>query len=105
MTLPEGYYQMTETAAPAGYIITHRQFEFRVVDQQGDKVVYTDTTDGDITFDQATMTFKVKNKAGQSLPNTGGPGTALYTLSGMMLLICSALLYGFRRRHEERRSA
>ena len=105
MKLEEGYYQMTETAAPAGYIITHRQFEFRVVDQQGDKVVYTDTTDGDITFDQATMTFKVKNKAGQSLPNTGGPGAALYTLSGMMLLICSALLYGFRRRHEERRSA
>ena len=45
----------------------------------------------------------VYNSKGVELPRTGGPGTLLYTLGGMMLLIFSAVLYGFRMRHGERR--
>ena len=44
-------------------------------------------------------TFTVRNEKGTSLPATGGPGTALYTLCGAALLIVSALMYGFRMRH------
>ena len=32
------------------------------------------------------------------IPSTGGPGTMRYTLSGAVLLIVSALMYGFRMR-------
>ena len=49
--------------------------------------------------------FSFENNPGVELPHTGGPGTLMYTLSGLLVLIASAVMYGFRRRHEERRSA
>ena len=45
-----------------------------------------------------TYTLTITNNPGIELPSTGGPGTALYTLSGLVLLMGSALLYGFRGR-------
>ena len=53
------------------------------------------TNDGD--------TITIVNTPGAALPNTGGPGTLLYTLSGLMLILGSALMYGFRMRRRERR--
>ena len=50
-------------------------------------------------------TIIITNSNGVALPNTGGPGTIMYTLSGLLVLIASAVMYGFRRRHEERRAA
>ena len=48
-------------------------------------------------------TIKVQNSAGVELPHTGGPGTLLYTLSGITLILGAALMYGFRLRRRERR--
>lgn len=48
-------------------------------------------------------TVTVTNNPGVKLPSTGGSGTLPYTLSGLMLLISSALMYGFRMRCRERR--
>ena len=106
MHLPLGQYKLTETSVPKGYIMPNiKEFEFEVVDQAGDKVIFDGTGyEGFVEFDKDTLTFTVTNTRGNALPHTGGPGTTIYTLSGMMILIASALLYGFRRRHEERRS-
>ena len=46
---------------------------------------------------------KINNSSGVELPNTGGPGTLLYTLSGIALMLGAALMYGFRLRRRERR--
>ncbi|MBQ7534616.1 MAG: LPXTG cell wall anchor domain-containing protein [Stomatobaculum sp.] len=101
--LPVGEYLLQETETPQGYIINADcKIEFEVVDQGTSQVVFQNTDFAE--YESSTFTFTAKNTRGQSLPNTGGPGTTLYTLGGMMLLIASALLYGFRRRHEERRS-
>ena len=48
-------------------------------------------------------TITVNNSTGVELPNTGGPGTLLYTLSGIALMLGAALMYGFRLRRRERR--
>ena len=106
MHLPLGKYKLAETSVPKGYIMPNiKEFEFEVVDQAGDKVIFDGTGyEGFVEFDKDTLTFTVTNTRGNALPHTGGPGTTIYTLSGMMILIASALLYGFRRRHEERRS-
>jgi len=45
----------------------------------------------------------IYNSSGYELPSTGGSGTLPYTLSGLMLVIASALMYGFRMRRRERR--
>lgn len=103
MKLPKGYYKLKETETPPGYIINENcEIAFQVVDQGENQIVYTNTDFA--VYDSNTLTFTAKNTRGQSLPNTGGSGTALYTLSGIMLLLSSALLYGFRLRREERRS-
>ena len=43
-------------------------------------------------------TITVWNSSGYELPNTGGPGTLTYALGGLMLLIISAVMYGFTKR-------
>jgi hypothetical protein len=53
--------------------------------------------------DGSVGTVSIKNEPGKELPNSGGPGTLLYTLGGMMLILASAMMYGFRMRRGERR--
>jgi len=48
-------------------------------------------------------TLTVNNNSGMELPHTGGPGTFIYTLSGLALIMATALMYGFRMRRRERR--
>ena len=48
-------------------------------------------------------TFTINNTTGSELPMTGGSGTLSYTLSGIALVMASALMYGFRMRRGERR--
>ena len=50
-----------------------------------------------------TYDIIVINNAGTELPHTGGHGTLPYTLSGLMLVIASALMYCFSLRRRERR--
>ncbi|MBR0404840.1 MAG: LPXTG cell wall anchor domain-containing protein [Eggerthellaceae bacterium] len=71
MTLPDGYYKLTETQAPQGYAPLEAPdvpISFQVIDRpasEGTKVVFTDTTN--VTFDQDTLTFTVKDKPEKKL--------------------------------------
>ena len=53
--------------------------------------------------ENSILYFKIANEDGYELPSAGGTGTFPYTLGGLMLMICSALMYGFRMRRGERR--
>lgn len=58
----------------------------------------------DVSFDADTNTVTVKNYAGYELPETGGAGTTLFTLGGLLIL-AATFVYGceLRRRRERRR--
>ena len=114
-----GRYRLTERKAPDGYIILAKHIYFQVYRDTKDGVVKARLTDeagtaldspadmaaidGPGTGDTPAYTITVKNTPGAVLPNTGGPGTLPYTLGGLMLIIASALMYGFRMRRKERR--
>ena len=114
--LEYGIYCLTETTAPNGYVILSNKIYFKVDDNgitlqtvsvgNDGKTTYSDANEGDyplVSLSDDALTVYVKNTPGQELPYTGGPGTLLYTLSGIALMLGAALMYGFRMRRRERR--
>ena len=107
LPLDTNAYTLTETKAPDGYNKLTESITFTITSDgvtgtgSGYSVVTdTETIDGK---DVTVYVIKVQNSAGTELPMTGGPGTLLYTLGGLMLILASALMYGFRMRRGERR--
>ena len=92
----DGEYQIKEVKAPDGYIMTGDVISFTITNG----VVTDSTQSGMITYNSDEKKFTVGNEPGNPLPHTGGEGTLIYALGGMMLLMMSALMYGFRKRYE-----
>lgn len=87
--LPDGSYQLVEREPPAGYIITTAATTFTV--SQGSVTAWS--LDG-----TAGTAFEIPNESGAALPNTGGPGTRLFTILGFILIAGSGMLLWSRRR-------
>lgn len=96
--LPVGTYHLIETTAPKGYYI--RKLPVIVVvthDPAPSAVHYDDGTaisqDGrGITYSLETgvYTMLISNSTGVALPSTGGPGTRMLTILGLILVITAA---------------
>lgn len=96
-TKPEsGIYDWTQTA-----ILNIRDSAVKKTDA-GNTVDLTNTA-VDPDSENVIVYFRVANNSGYVLPSTGGTGAFIYTLGGLMLIITSALVYGFRVRRRERR--
>lgn len=93
-----GYYEIKETKAPEGYSLTGEvAFCIRVTDAGIKMVQRTETgapeswveieSSGLVTFkaESNVYTATVENEPGITLPSTGGPGTAMIHLIGLML--------------------
>ena len=87
--LPDGTYRLYEAYVPAGYISTFRYIQFTIENR-----VMKDVTTDSGTSDKAVPTaavgnrlalLTIKNTPGAALPNTGGPGTTLIYLLGLLL--------------------
>ena len=111
VSLAAGSYELTETAAPDGYVVLTNKVRFTVA---SDGTLSDPTNEEGIADTKLAIkgegisegskgTIIVKNNPGKQLPNSGGPGTLFYTLSGLMLILASAMMYGFRMRRGERR--
>ncbi len=118
-SLPDGWTVVTSTD---GKKTTYKVNDLPAVTAAGDTLTYyvveTQVTGykepsyadkdghGLINVGKATNGQHIINalEDGIELPSTGGPGTLPYTLGGLMLIIASALMYGFRVRRRERRS-
>lgn len=98
--LQPGAYRIVETKAPAGYYRLTSEIGFRV-DDDG-KVTLTNASD-DWSLSGNGLTLTVVNHAGSELPMTGGRGTLLYTMGGLLLMAASLLCGLNQRRRRERR--
>lgn len=88
--IPSGHhYILQETKAPPGYVSDNTKYS--VV------VAYDEVTFGD------GWTGFVVNKAGAEFPSTGGPGTLLYILTGVIFITIPVVCGYIRRRKRERR--
>lgn len=102
--LKAGYYRITETKAPAGYVYTDRSTAYIKVDGNGVALLKEESGEapnawrplsGDeyLTFTNANNTLTIGNDAGTQLPQTGGIGTTLFTaLGGLMTATAGAIL-------------
>lgn len=72
-------YYLVETAAPSGYNLL----------TEAKKVNFTD---GDVAATDGVYTVKVPNKSGITLPTTGGMGTVIFTVIGIVLMGAAVIL-------------
>ena len=110
--LVTGYYKISETKCPAGYIKTGSDPMFKIVlDVSGTnkKLKMIKIVDGNevITDDETGMfriphsgTMIVGNEPGTELPSAGGPGTKLFYILGSILTIVAVSLLNRKRIRE-----
>ena len=110
--LAEGEYKLVETKAPDGYVISDAPFEISIVDQIGELgSVGTLTVTGKHTGEIGnivntngiaesilTVWAEITNKPGSALPETGGMGTTLFTVLGIVMMIGAAAFFTSRKR-------
>lgn len=114
-----GHYRFEETNAPAGYIISTKYTYFevykeepalkvRLTDEQGTPLKdeedheITETSTAKLSAETVggTTIYKITitNTPGAALPNTGGPGTALFTALGGLVSLAAGAALTLRRR-------
>lgn len=107
--LTSGNYKLKEITAPTGYMVLSSEIYFKVA--QGN-VTLTDAQGKDLTensahpmwslaTDSKTPVLTIENQKVYSLPNSGGPGTYGFTISGVAILATALLLFINNKRREE----
>ena len=93
--LKEGTYQLVETEAPAGYNKLAAPIKVTIAaTYNADGTLKAYTVDyGDPLDDGAGHVVTVVNKKGTLLPGTGGMGTALFTVLGVIVVALGAAWY------------
>ena len=97
--LAPGTYKLKETKAPAGYVLSAGETEITIADTDFDGIPdskeqsTTDTTTTQTTEkDNGLVSITVENTKGFTLPRTGGIGTVLFSMIGIVLMGSGVLL-------------
>ena len=101
-----GEYELRETKAPVGYASSNLSWEIKIV--KNGKLKYVKASDQDVTdydtqtTDGQTVTiYYFRNQKLYSLPNSGGPGIYMFTISGVAFIATALLLFIRNKRKEE----
>ena len=90
-------YVLTEVTPPVGYVVTIQPVEF-TVDATGNITDKPNSFNGGGKVTFVNKEYKIQNEPGAALPNTGGPGTRLFTILGSILILGAGVLLWRRRR-------
>ena len=97
--LAPGTYKLKETKAPAGYVLSAGETEITIADTDFNGIPdskeqsTTDTTTTQTTDkDNGLVSITVENTKGFTLPRTGGIGTVLFSMIGIVLMGSGVLL-------------
>lgn len=100
--LKAGIYKLTETTAPKGYSLLGSSIYFKVatgnvtlVDENGNLAQASNM------WSLENKVLTIKNTKLYSLPESGGPGTYGFTISGVAILATALLLFINNKRREE----
>ena len=110
--LAEGKYKLVETKAPDGYVISDAPFEIEIVDQIGElgsvgTLTVTGHHEGEIgsivntngiAESILTVWAEITNKPGSALPETGGMGTTIFTVFGIIMMVGAVAFFTSRKR-------
>lgn len=111
--LGEGNYTIKEITAPAGYQRANAPFTFAFTDTVGPQgsiieiqatVSGKQASGGQITtpnryLDDALIETSITNRPGETLPGTGGMGTTLFTVLGVVLMAGAIAFFTLRKRN------
>lgn len=103
--LKAGLYKLTEVTAPNGYSLLSSSIYFKVelgkielVDEEGNSLTSPSKM---WILDKDNKVLTISNAKLYSLPNSGGPGTYGFTISGVAILATALLLFINNKRREE----
>lgn len=110
--LAEGKYKLVETKAPDGYVIPDEPFYIEIIDEIGElgsvgKLSVTGSHEGNIGHIEntngiaegiLTVWADITNKPGSALPETGGMGTTIFTVLGVVLMAGAVAFFTSRKR-------
>lgn len=109
--LAEGKYELVETKAPDGYILPDEPFVIEITDEIGAlgsvgtlNVTGSHTGSGSIVNTNGiaesilTVWAEITNKPGAALPETGGIGTTIFTVLGIVLMAGAVAFFTSRKR-------
>ena len=98
--LPIGQYVLRETKAPTGYVKSAEPWNITVANDRTITVKY-DGKDVTSKPDNNKTIYQITNTKVYSLPESGGPGTYGFTISGVAILATALLLFINNKRREE----
>ncbi len=109
--LSEGKYELVETKAPDGYILPDAPFVIEIVDAIGElgsvgtlSVTSSHTGVGSIVNTNGmgeqilTVWADITNAPGSTLPETGGIGTTIFTVLGIVMMAGAIAFFTSRKR-------
>lgn len=90
--LAEGTYTLTETKAPAGYTLLKNPITI-IIEANEDGTIKSATVNGKTTeATKGVVPVNIKNHSGFTLPGTGGMGTYIFTIGGLVVMAGAVLL-------------
>lgn len=111
--LSEGKYELVETKAPNGYVLPDTSFEIEIVDAIGElgSVGTLSVTSSHDANDSGhivntngmgelilTVWADITNEPGSALPETGGMGTTIFTVLGVIMMVGAVAFFTSRKR-------
>lgn len=101
--LAAGTYTLTETKAPAGYRLPNNPSITIVIDKDnpqvdGSSATFTNNPITDSVDETNYLAVEVPNTPGATLPSTGGIGTTIFYVSGLIMVLGASIILVSRRR-------